>query len=164
MTEKVKSRKLNMPMLEIIITLGILTIVSVFLMRLFLGANSLETKAKDISKACILAQSAGETIKIEASIEDAIKELGLVLVKEDGNSKVYEKYYDSSWKESVDKKAYTMTIMVTETPVENTNLLTADIQITKDKAYAVIKEDEDPLASITCKSYKRSSISASLGQ
>ena len=164
MTEKVKSRKLNMPMLEIIITLGILTIVSVFLMRLFLGANSLETKAKDISKACILAQSVGETIKIEASIEDAIKELGLVLVKEDGISKVYEKYYDSSWKASVEKKAYTMTVIMTETPVENTNLLTADIKITKDKSYPVIKKDEEPLASITCKSYKRSSISASLGQ
>ena len=33
MIEKVKSRKLNMPMLEIVITLGILAIVSVFLLK-----------------------------------------------------------------------------------------------------------------------------------
>ncbi len=157
MSEKVKSRKLNMPMLEMIITLGILIVISVFIMRLFLGANSLETKARDISKACILAQSVGETIKSAESLEEAIKELDLIRIEDNGEAKVVQSYYDSNWKECKEPKTYTMTIAITETPYGSSKLLVADITVTKEKAYAVIKEDSDPLACIRCESYKDSS-------
>ena len=164
MIEKVKSRKLNIPMLEMIITLGILTIVSVFLMRLFLGANSLETKAKDISKACILAQSAAETIKAADSLEVALMELKAKSVENQGAVKVYQKYYDSKWVESTEPKTYTMNISITETVYETNTFLTADITITKEKSYPVIKKDNDPLASIRCASYKDGSSSTTLVQ
>ncbi len=156
MIEKVKSRKLNMPMLEIVITLGILTIVSVLLMKLFLGANSLETKAKDISKACILVQSTGETIKAASSLETAVKDLGLENPERMGDTDVYKLYYDSKWQEVKAPRSYTMSISITKTEYGQNQMITAEITVIKEKAYAVIKKDMEPLASIMCKSYKGS--------
>lgn len=163
MIQKVNGRKLNMPMLEIIITLGILTIVSVFLMRLFLGANSLETKAKDISKACILAENTAETIKAAASYESALQELSLNQVSLDEDD-IYRKYYDSQWKEQQQPATYTMEIAMTKTSYDQSMLLAATITVSKDKPYAVIKEEQEPLAKLECKSYKNSFVSASAGQ
>lgn len=154
MIAKVKSRKLNMPMLEIIITLGILMIVSVFLMRLFLGANSLENKARDISKACILAENAGEVIKATEDLETAIIELNLTKTDSEGEGLTFEKHFDSKWQEVDTTGAYTMKVVLTETDYATKSLVTADITIVKNKSYAVIKRDIAPLSQLTCKSYK----------
>lgn len=164
MIEKVKSRKLNMPMLEIVITLGILTVVSVFVLRLFLGANSLENKAKDISKACIMVQSTGETIKAAISIEEAVDTLGAIESGTSGDARIYKKYYNSGWKETREPSAYTMTLTIAETSLETGSMITADIEITKEKSYAVIKEDTSPLAFITCKSYKEGKLATDKAQ
>ena len=158
MIQKVKSRKLNMPMLEIVITLGILTIVSVFIMKLFLGANSLETKAKDISKASILAQNIGETIKAAESTENAIKELGLI--EDTKQAGTYYQYYDSQWKPQEEPGVYSMTVTISEEAYENAVLVTADIVVSKGKPYPIIKDDKEALAAITCKSYKQTTTSA----
>ena len=163
MSEKVKSRKLNMPMLEIILTLGILIVVGVFLMRLFLGANSLETKAKDISKATILVQSAAETIKAADSLETAITELSLA-AEDKNTSYSYKKYFDSHWKDSKEPGTYTMTVSIEEPSKENLWNLTAHIKIVKNKPYPVIKDEKEPLAWVMCKSYRGSSASSTPGQ
>lgn len=154
MISKVKSRKLNMPMLEIIITLGILMIVSVFLMRLFLGANSLENKARDISKACILAENAGEVIKAAEDVKDARLQLHLNLKAMEGEALIFKKQFDSKWQEVNKEGAYTMQVVIKETEYGEKYLVEADITITKNKPYTVIKEDTEPLAQLTCKSYK----------
>ncbi len=164
MIQKVKGRKLNMPMLEIIITLGILTIVSVFLMRLFLGANSLETKAKDIGKACILAENIAETIKGADTIDIAVSELGLKKLHEKESKDVFVKYYDSGWKEQEEPSIYTIQVAITRKLYNYGTLFNAEVTVTKDKPYAVIKKDEEPLASIVCSSYKINQQTAASGQ
>ena len=85
-----------------------------------------------------------------------MKDLGLENPEKNGEAEVYKLYYDSQWKKVKEPKTYLMTISITKTEVGESQLLTADITVSKDKGYAVIKEDREPLASIICKSYKGS--------
>lgn len=78
MSEKGKST-FNMPMAELVIIVGIFAVISVFLMRLYMSADSLQSSAVDISRATIIAQTAAEELKNgtrEGMIGDAAEMLG----------------------------------------------------------------------------------------
>lgn len=157
-----KSRSSGMPMLEIIISIGIFTIISVFVLQLFLSANSLECKAKDISKAVIQSESMAEAIKASASVEEAIALAGYsmsatqTLESEGQENTEYIIYLNRSWKQVKEPYYYTMTIHTTKLNSENGVLVEADIAVLKDKAYGFIKEeDTNELCQITTKSFRQ---------
>ena len=59
-----QSQLAKMPLLELVITIGIFAVISVFLLELFLAANSLQQKARDTGKATILTDDNAENKKI----------------------------------------------------------------------------------------------------
>ncbi|MDO5518959.1 MAG: hypothetical protein Q4G58_00565 [bacterium] len=155
MSSKIKSRRLNASMLEIICTLGILVVVSVLLLKLFLGANSLETKARDISEACILAESMAETIKGSNSIEEALKTLKVNQIQDNYTTSIYEKYYDTDWKPVKKKSRYRVTLTVEQQTVGEHVMYMIGIVVKSEKSYPIIKkEDGHILADIQVSSYK----------
>ncbi len=152
---KTKAKKMNTSMLELICTLGILMIVSVFVMRLFLGANSLETKARDVSKACILAETIADTIKGYPTVKEALEELKLQQVQDNHLIAVYEKYYDGDWRAKRKPSKYRVTVVVEQQEMPNNTYYEVDITIKKEKKYPMIKNDSGcELASVHIVSYK----------
>lgn len=155
MIGKVRLKKLNASMLEIICTLGILVVVSVFLLRLFLGANSLETKARDISKACILAENIADTIKGYQTMDEAIQSLKLVQIQNNYATAIYERYYDADWKPRKKPGKYRVVVTVEHQQMGNNILYDVDILVKNEKKYAVIENDAGhELASLHVSSYK----------
>lgn len=155
MRKKAKAKKMNILMLELICTLGILMIVSVFVMRLFLGANSLETKARDVSKACILAETIADTIKGYPTVKEALEELKLQQVQDNHLIAVYEKYYDGDWRAKRKPSKYRVTVVVEQQEMPNNTYYEVDITIKKEKKYPMIKNDSGcELASVHIVSYK----------
>ena len=155
MMRKTKAKKMNTSMLELICTLGILMIVSVFVMRLFLGANSLETKARDVSKACILAETIADTIKGYPTVKEALEELKLQQVQDNHLIAVYEKYYDGDWRAKRKPSKYRVTVVVEQQEMPNNTYYEVDITIKKEKKYPMIKNDSGcELASVHIVSYK----------
>ena len=71
-----QSQLAKMPLLELVITIGIFAVISVFLLELFLAANSLQQKARDTGKATIFSENIAENIKGAEKKEKAIEELG----------------------------------------------------------------------------------------
>ncbi|MDO5291218.1 MAG: hypothetical protein Q4F05_00580 [bacterium] len=155
MGNKIRSRKLNTTMLEIICTLGILVIVSVLLLKLFLGANSLEMKARDISEACIISESMAETIKGSRSIEEALKTLKVNQIQDNYTTSIYERYYDADWNPVKKKNRYRVTLTIEQQTVGENNMYLIDIVVKSEKSYPIIKKDDGHiLTTIQISSYK----------
>lgn len=81
-----KNNEAKMPMLEIVISVGIFTIISVFLLKMFISANTLEENAKILTKAVLSSETIAETIKGEKNLEKAMNELAFNK-EEDGTYK-----------------------------------------------------------------------------
>lgn len=79
-----KNNEAKMPMLEIVISVGIFTIISVFLLKMFISANTLEEDAKILTKAVLSSETIAETIKAEKNFEQAMS--GLEFEKEENGT------------------------------------------------------------------------------
>lgn len=118
MKRTVSSKTSGVPMLEIVISIGIFTIISVFLLQMFLSANALQEKSEDVGKSIIRAENIAETIKATNDARQAAADLGLskafvqieatekaydlqkIEKEEKENSKeVYLTYYNSNWEQ-----------------------------------------------------------------
>lgn len=63
-------------MLELITSIGIFSVLCVFILEMFLGANAMQMKARDKGKAVLLSETLAETVKSASSFEDALSEIG----------------------------------------------------------------------------------------
>lgn len=116
--KKIKGiRSSGMPMLELVITIGVFLIVSVFVIQLFLAGDNLRSRAKDVSKAVILSERIAETIKGTENMEKATEMLGLqpaaafLEAKEDGtyqlnNIELIEDKNNQRMERSSDKETF----------------------------------------------------------
>lgn len=116
------SRSSGMPMLEIVLSIGIFTIISVFILQLFLSADSLERQAKDISKAVIYAENVAEVIKSYGSVESGMNFLGFsknfgILeyeIEEKWSKKEMTHYvlsYDQDWNITKEERTYEVIVI-----------------------------------------------------
>lgn len=124
MERKIKqSENARLPMLELVISIGVFAVISVFLLEMFLAANSLQQKAKDEGKAITKAETIAEMLKSADSLEAVAKELsmkpmwGEVKEQKDGSyqianltreqaegmTQIYALHYDKDWN-AVDKE------------------------------------------------------------
>lgn len=140
MGDRRPSGKLNTLLLEAVCMLGVLLLVTVFLMRLFVGADSLKRKARDIEKACILAESTADTLKGEKTMETGVIRLKLMQIQDNYPTAIYEKYYDAQWKETEHQNAYRMIVTV-EQQLENSPFYEATIVVRKETNYPFIKNE-----------------------
>ena len=149
-----QSQLAKMPLLELVITIGIFAVISVFLLELFLAANSLQQKARDTGKATILSENIAENIKGAEKKEKAIEELGFQTrygkwnetkgvypiaairkEKQEGDTQIYIKYCDSKWKATKQKSSYSIILVPAKTKVKNKTIDTYEIYVYRLKGY-----------------------------
>ena len=108
-----------LPVVELVIAIGLFTIISIFLIKFFTSANTMSRDADDLSKGLIKAESAIELSKV-FSPEKTAGELG---------GKLIEAYYDKDWKriDTADNFKYLLTITIAGKP--NASGVLSDIRV-----------------------------------
>ncbi len=123
--EKVQDHSIRMPMIELIIVIGIFVVISVFLVRMFMGTYRLQNNATDLSSAVIKAETVAEYIKNTASIGEAA--IQLQMESYDNTSLNYCIYYDDDWNQTKSPSANIIVITSTITRGESGRMVSADI-------------------------------------
>ena len=116
-----------LPVVELVIAIGLFTIISIFIVKFFTSANTMSRQADDLSKGLIKAESVIELSKT-FSPEEVAKELGGSFT-ENKEAKLIEMYYDKDWKQ-VDVSGnfkYMLAATITDTP--NSNGVLSDIHV-----------------------------------
>lgn len=122
-----------LPVVELVIAIGLFTIISIFIVKFFTSANAMSRQADELSKGLIKAEAAIELTKA-LSPKEAAKELGGKL-EESEIDKLIEVYYDKDWKvtDLTGNFKYILTVMITDTPNGNGTLTNIHVTInTKD--------------------------------
>lgn len=116
-----------LPVVELVIAIGLFTIISIFLIKFFTSANTMSRDADDLSKGLIKAESAIELSKV-FSLEKTADELGGKLT-EGKDGKLIEAYYDKDWKriDTADNFKYLLTITIAGKP--NASGVLSDIRV-----------------------------------
>ena len=139
MKERNNSTSSRLPMIEIVIIISVLAMISVYIMRLFLFANSLQTDAVNTSKAVILSESIAEVLKSSGSFETTLLEYGLE--KKEDMDNIYIMYFDNNWVEVLQAGSYAIEVKVA-TEKEGTGFM----EIANITAYQVILNDNNELS------------------
>ncbi len=100
-------------LVEIIISIGVLAVVSAFVMQLFIGSSNVQIKARDMDQAAMQAQAALEYYKAYGSCDpgrshgDFLR--GGVYSEEDGAFSL-QLFYDINWnmKNTQDTEGFTL--------------------------------------------------------
>lgn len=161
--KRVQARSAKMPMLEIIISIGIFAVVSVFILELFLAANTLQNRARDKSKAIVLAETIAESVKSAKSFEDAAQELDLVKTagslskKKNGYYQVskideakgsesielYTRHYDENWEKADGEDTYSVIVIPYEETVQGKIMSNYEIYVYRLKGYVSVMSEKD---------------------
>jgi len=139
MKERNNSPSSRLPMIEIVIIISVLAMISVYIMRLFLFANSLQTDAVNTSKAVIMSESIAEVLKSSGSYEKTLLEYGLE--KKEDTDNIYIMYFDNKWVEVIQAGSYAIEVKVA---IENEG--TGFMEIANITAYQVIANDNNELS------------------
>lgn len=134
------TRSFRIPMIELVIIISVFAIISVFIMQLFLFANSLQKDAVSTRKALIMSESIGEMLKASSSFEQALIEYGLERKADEDNRKCYILYFDKNWMEVEQEGLYAIEVKIETEKKETGFMETADIT-----AYKVKQNDTDEL-------------------
>ena len=146
------SKTSSMPMLELIIIVGIFAISSIFILQMFLTANTIEEKARDKSKGILIAENIAENIKAGNQFQETMKSLGfsnasgMVETNPDGSYKItkittqesgkeieegaaasYIKFYNKNWQETDTEDTYCVVVFPTYSQGENGTMVQAEL-------------------------------------
>lgn len=111
---------LRLPFIEIILILGIFTVLSVLIARIFVATDQIRIKAEEISRGVIEAENIAEQIKGHKVDDELYKRLG-AYKEEEGNASEDEKssyiiHYDKDWNVISAKGDYSIIISLEEKP------------------------------------------------
>ena len=126
-----QSESTSLTLLELIISIGVFAIISVFLLEMFLAANSMQQQAKDEGKAITKSETVAELIKGADSQEEVFAQLSMqeawgtmqqkkngtyqivdVTSSEDaGKTKLYVAHFDKNWKETEEEDCYSLILV-----------------------------------------------------
>lgn len=98
----------RLPFIEIVLILGIFTVISVLIARIFVATDQIRMKAEEISRGVIEAENIAEQIKGYKVDDDLYTKLGAY--KEDGKEASYIIYYDKDWNITSSQGAYGVVI------------------------------------------------------
>lgn len=153
----------KLPMLELIISIGVFAIISVFLLEMFLGADSMEKKTKDQGKAFTLAETVAETIKGADSLDAAVSQLGMeqqwgtVAQQEDGSylvgdlsdtqstdgALVYLLHYDKNWEKTEQEDNYSLILVPYEETVYGKTMENYQVYVYRLSGYPSVFHQKD---------------------
>lgn len=121
---------LRLPFIEIILILGIFTVLSVLIARIFVATDQIRIKAEEISRSVIEAQNVAEQIKGHETDDELYKRLGAY--KEEGEGLSYIIYYDKEWNVTTVKGDYSIGISLEENTTVNEGIDTYKVIAYKD--------------------------------
>lgn len=122
--------KVMLPVVELVIAIGLFTIISIFIVKFFTSANLMSREADERSKASIKAESIIELLKC-FSPEEVTEKIGGKLI-ENKADKVIEVYYDESWNPvTVKNFKYSAGITVKDNPGKNGILQDINIMVVR---------------------------------
>lgn len=115
-----------LPVVELVIAIGLFTIISIFIVKFFTSANTMSRQADDLSKGLIKAESAIELLKT-MSPEEVAKELNGKLDKSKNEIRTY---YDKDWKIAVEECDFKYVIITNFTDGSEENGILREIRAT----------------------------------
>lgn len=120
-----------LPVVELVIAIGLFTVISIFIVRFFTSANTISRQADELSKGLIKAESAMELSKT-FSPEEVAKELGGKL-SESKAGKLIEIYYDKTWNvtDIIEESEYVLSVGFSDNIKGNGVLSNIDITVNK---------------------------------
>ncbi len=133
-------------LVEIIIAIGVLAVVSMFVVRLFVLAANTQNRARDLDHACFEAQTAVETYKLYGTLSSQeARALWNVIArpKMSGTGTIYTVFYGKDWApaEAPQENGFTLVFTVTETPPDDGLGVWEDIRVAVYKNSAYLLED-----------------------
>lgn len=151
-------------LIEIIMSIGILAIVSIFIMQMYIKATSLKEMAFDKDYALSTAQTVLEVYKsrgpereIWINTEAILNETAVINQLDDPNSYTVEYYYDRNWQPAKDKqdKGYTLRLII-ENQTDSVlpgSLTRADVSVIRQHPYLLSYEDNMVLCNLQSSTY-----------
>lgn len=144
MEKRKQSQNAKLPMLELIINIGVFAVISVFLLEMFLAANSMQQKAKDQGIAITKAETIAETIKSAERFSEVERDFGFTKMwgnmteQEDGSYQInglsqsakkyatvlYVQHFNEDWEPVTEEDTYSVLVVpytktMQEATVEN---------------------------------------------
>ena len=164
MERKIKqSENARLPMLELVVSIGVFAVISVFLLEMFLAANSLQQKAKDEGKAITKTETIAEMLKSADSLEEVVHDLSMHpmwgevkeqkdgsyqiknLTKEqgDGLTQIYSLHYDKDWNLVEKEDMYSILVIPYQMAVQGETMENYAIYTYRLQDYPSIFSQED---------------------
>lgn len=151
-------------LIEIIMSIGILALVSIFVMQMYIKANSLKHMAFDKDYAITTAQTALERYKAYGpNPEDWLPAEGLfkenmhVALTDHPYGYTVECYFDREWASVYNKPAegYTLRLIVEAEPGPNTagQLMQTDVTVIRHHPYLLGEESDIVLCNLQSRTY-----------
>ena len=150
MEQQGNNKTFRLTMLELVIVIGIFTILSILIVQMFVGTNRLQNQAVDLSKAMITVESLAEEMKQVASINEVEELYSLTELEREPYG--YVIYYDRNWERTSEEDTNIIIIHASEEIKDSGRMITADIRaFTEESSDLVI--GASPISQVIVKSY-----------
>ena len=129
---RVKSRASGLSLVEIILSIAVLSILSVYVIQMFITSSNLNHKAEAIDQSVLLSESIFESIELDPSRSNLHQNAAFKFVKESviDEAVVSELYFDLDWQpfKSMQENGYVLYLK--EVSVQALEYIKVDYQIT----------------------------------
>lgn len=142
----------RLPMIEIIIIVGTFAVISVLIMKMFVATERMRTKAEDISRAVLEAESIAETLKGREVTSELFDELSAT--KSEITENTYIIYYDSEWNDVVNESNHFIVIEYIDEQREFGGMDTFYVTAYDSDYKEVLEENNQALCNLVVKKMK----------
>lgn len=166
MEKRKQSQNAKLPMLELIISIGVFAVISVFLLEMFLVANSLQQKAKDQGIAITKAETIAETIKSADGFSEVETELGFtkmwgtMVEQEDGSYQitrldqkekkdttvVYVLHFNEEWEPATKEDTYSVLVVPYTKTMQEGTVENYEVYVYRLKGYPSLLQTKNQIA------------------
>lgn len=166
MEKRKQSQNAKLPMLELIISIGVFAVISVFLLEMFLAANSLQQKAKDQGIAITKAETIAETIKSADTFSETEADLGFTKMwgkmteQEDGTYQiagldqkekkdtmvVYVLHFNEEWEPVTEEDTYSVLVVPYTKTMQESTVENYEVYVYRLKGYPSLLQKKDQVA------------------
>jgi len=161
---KLRKSQTGFSLIEIIMSIGILAIMSIFIMQMYIKAASLKEMAFDKDYALSAAQTALEVYKSHGPDPENWLNAGSLFSKEavvnrinESSNYAVEYYYDKNWQPANDKPAQGYTLRITIETQENIilpgDLIQTEVSVIRIHPYLLSEENNTILCNLHSGSY-----------
>lgn len=166
MEKRRQSQNAKLPMLELIINIGVFAVISVFLLEMFLSANSMQKKAKDQGIAITKAETIAETIKSVERFSEVESDLGFTKMwgnmteQEDGSYQiaglsrsakkdatvVYVQHFNEDWEPVTEEDTYSVLVVPYTKTMQEATVENYEVYVYRLKGYPSLLQKQDQVA------------------